>query len=114
MDWRSWATDGVTEEVPRTMGPECENYLPNTRRWIEAVLFSLLFIFIIRWTSKHIEPIQIPKTKEEPMSSTRLILLLIMTFTFGIEMGFKFANRSVIFVLNPCHIQTLVQVSVKY
>ena len=111
MDW-SWATAGVTNETPRTMGPECENYMTNRRRWIEAVLFCIVFICVIKWASKRLEPIHIPDAKEleKPHSTTRLILLLFMTYIFGIEMGFKLANRSVIFVLNPCHIQTVVQV----
>ena len=112
MDW-SWATAGVTNETPRTMGPECENYMTNRRRWIEAVLFCIFFICVIKWASKRLEPIHIPDAKEleKPHSTTRLILLLFMTYIFGIEMGFKLANRSVIFALNPCHIQTVVQVS---
>ncbi|KAI8122605.1 hypothetical protein FF38_04325 [Lucilia cuprina] len=111
MDW-SWAVGGVTNETPRTMGPECENYMTDRRRWIEAVLFCILFTCIIKWATKRMEPIQIPDAKEleKPHSTTRLMLLIFMTFIFGIEMGFKLANRSVIFVLNPCHIQTLVQI----
>lgn len=112
MDW-DWAVGGVTDEVPRTMGPECENYLTNRRRWTEAVLFCTLFTCILFWATKRLEPIKLPDANKvaKPHSITRLALLLIMTFTFGIEMGFKLANRSVIFTLNPCHIQTLVQVS---
>lgn len=111
MVW-DWAVGGVTEEVPRTMGPECENYMTNRRRWIEAVLFCILFICIMRWAIKRLEPIKLPDAKElnKPHSGVRIVLLLMMTLIFGIEMGFKLANRSVIFVLNPCHIQTLVQV----
>lgn len=115
MVW-DWAVGGVTEEVPRTMGPECENYMTNRRRWIEAVLFCILFICIMRWAIKRLEPIKLPDAKElnKPHSGVRIVLLLMMTLIFGIEMGFKLANRSVIFVLNPCHIQTLVQVSSRY
>ncbi|XP_065369455.1 transmembrane protein 164 [Calliphora vicina] len=111
MDW-SWAVDGVTNETPRTMGPECEAYMTDRRRWIEAVLFCILFTCIIKWATKRMEPIHIPDAKEleKPHSTTRLMLLIFMTLIFGIEMGFKLANRSVIFVLNPCHIQTLVQI----
>ncbi|XP_059225770.1 transmembrane protein 164 [Stomoxys calcitrans] len=111
MVW-DWAVGGVTEEVPRTMGPECENYMTNRRRIIEAILFCLVFICVIRWAIKRLEPIQLPDAKElnKPHSGMRIALLLTMTLIFGIEMGFKLANRSVIFVLNPCHIQTLVQI----
>lgn len=40
------------------------------------------------------------------------VLLVLMTFVLGLELGFKFASRTVIYLLNPCHITTLMQVSV--
>lgn len=38
------------------------------------------------------------------------VLLVLMTFVLGLELGFKFASRTVIYLLNPCHITTLMQV----
>uniref|UniRef100_A0A1A9WIH2 Transmembrane protein 164 n=1 Tax=Glossina brevipalpis TaxID=37001 RepID=A0A1A9WIH2_9MUSC len=111
MDW-SWAIEGVNNDVPRTMGPECENYMTNKRRWIETVVVSLGCLYLLRWASKRADPINLPCSRKlnQPHTTGRLFLMLLMTFVFGIEMGFKFANKSVIFVLNPCHIQTLVQI----
>lgn len=40
------------------------------------------------------------------------VLLVLMTFVLGLELGFKFASRTVIYLLNPCHITTIMQVSV--
>ena len=39
------------------------------------------------------------------------VLLVLMTFVLGLELGFKFASRTVIYLLNPCHITTIMQVS---
>lgn len=41
------------------------------------------------------------------------VLLVLMTFVLGLELGFKFASRTVIYLLNPCHITTIMQVSVE-
>lgn len=111
MDW-SWAIAGVNDEIPRTAGPECINYMTNRRRWIESTILSAIFIYLICWAAKRMDPIIMPPLKEinKPHSAIRIILMILMTFIFGVEMGFKFANQNMIYVLNPCHIQTLVQV----
>ncbi|XP_017491443.1 PREDICTED: transmembrane protein 164 [Rhagoletis zephyria] len=111
MDW-SWAIAGVNDEIPRTAGPECINYMTNRRRWTESIILSLIFIYLIYWAAKRMDPIIVPSAKEinKPHSAIRLMLMILMTFIFGVEMGFKFANRNMIYVLNPCHIQTLVQI----
>lgn len=109
MDW-SWAVEGVTDSIPRVTGPECINYMPDYRRWIEAICISLLSFTILYWKVKRLKPIVVSQPAKCQHTTVRLILMIIMTLIFGIEMGFKLANKSVIFILNPCHIQTLLQV----
>lgn len=110
MDW-SWAIAGITDEVPRTAGPDCINYMTNRRRFIESVVMTILCLMVIRWACKRMDPIEVPTEPHQPHSPMRLFLLILMTFIFGVEFGFKFAGESVIFALNPCHIQTIMQVS---
>lgn len=112
MDW-DWAVGGITDEIPRTTGPECINYMTDRRRWIETVLLSALFIYIMHSSWKRLAPIRLPPPHElqKPHSPMRLLLLISMSIIFGIEMGFKLSGRSMIFALNPCHVQTCLQVS---
>lgn len=39
------------------------------------------------------------------------LLLVIVSMVFGMEFGFKFASKQLIYLLNPCHITTALQVS---
>lgn len=164
MGW-SWAVDGVKEDVPRTTGPECNDYMSLRRRIIEAIFVVIVLYFIMKWAVNRLKPITVvvpeiqgssierrcrcsyspnrsplrssvsrcdenaemllKQTLQPPShmssilteqltskstSTIRYLLLIAMTFIFGMEMGFKFAEKTVIFVLNPCHLQTIVQV----
>ncbi|ALC41043.1 CG14591 [Drosophila busckii] len=111
MSW-DWAVGGITDEIPRTTGPECINYMTDRRRWTESALLSMLFIYIMYNAWKNLAPIRLPPVQEiqKSHSCMRMFLLISMSTIFGIEMGFKLAGRSMIFTLNPCHVQTCVQI----
>lgn len=38
------------------------------------------------------------------------MLVILLALLWGMEIGFKFASRTVIYLLNPCHVTTLIQV----
>lgn len=42
------------------------------------------------------------------------LLVILLALLWGMEIGFKFASRTVIYLLNPCHVTTLIQVSIKH
>ncbi|XP_039502444.1 transmembrane protein 164 isoform X2 [Drosophila santomea] len=111
MGW-DWAVGGISDEIPRTTGPECINYMTDRRRWVETVLLSALFIFIMHRSWQRLAPIKLPLPHEiqKPLSPTRLFLLISLSMIFGIEMGFKLSGQSMIFALNPCHVQSCLQI----
>lgn len=110
-DW-GWAYDGVNASIPRNTGPECSEYLSVHRRLIESVFVVSICLWILKWAIDNARPIAIKYPKYSAMTPGRQILLVGMTFTLGLELGFKLASRTVIYILNPCHITSIFQVCI--
>lgn len=111
MQW-DWAYAGVNASVPRNAGPDCANYLTTRRHWVECVLVVVGCFFALKWAIGRAKPLPaIVAGTVAHMSTGKKILLIWMTFTLGLELGFKLSSRSVIYILNPCHITSIIQVS---
>lgn len=104
-----WAYDGVNASIPRNVGPECANYLSLKRRIIETLFISIFIIIFLVWGYRHIKlPTKVSYANHDRVG--KRVLLIIMSLVLGIEIGFKFTSRTVIYILNPCHVTTAVQV----
>ena len=84
---------------------------PSNKKLVETLLFASLSLYWIVWSYPRIKlPEKLPETKDADRTGKK-ILLLLHVFFFGIEIGFKFATRQMIWILNPCHLVTMMQVS---
>ncbi|CAK9811950.1 Transmembrane protein 164 [Anthophora plagiata] len=103
-----WAYDGVNASIPRNVGPECAYYLSPKRRIIETSFVSVIIISLLVWGYKRITlPTKVSYASHDRVG--RRVLLIIMSLVLGMEIGFKFTSRTVVYLLNPCHITTAVQ-----
>lgn len=109
MHW-GWLYDGVNASVPRNAGPECANFSTNKVKLFESIFHIIVCLYMIRWGLKNLTPLKTWQPMRQYYTGKH-VLLVAMTFVFGMELGFKFASRSVIYILNPCHITTIIQVS---
>lgn len=101
---------GVNLSVPSTGGPECANYLPVQRRIWETV-FGVAFAGLLIWIGwKNLYPVVKPSPIQWRDRWGRNILLMSMCLVIGCEVGFKLQAQSTIFLLNPCHVTTAIQV----
>ncbi|XP_067232659.1 transmembrane protein 164 isoform X2 [Chanodichthys erythropterus] len=111
-----WIYGGVDPMFEGNGGPECAAFLSPRQRVFETliiVVFSILEVVVA------IKKLHVPKevrdvgkdgrrSKEDSWGKNLLLVALCMTF--GVEVGFKFATKTVIYLLNPCHVVTMVQI----
>lgn len=109
MHW-GWAYDGVNGSIPRNTGPECVNYLSTTRHIIEGVIIVPAALMVAIYGISKLPPLQFNYSRYDRLVFGKQLLLITMTFLLGLEMGFKLCTRSVIYILNPCHITSMLQV----
>ena len=111
----SYITDvlygGVDFSLPGNGGRECADYLTSEQRIVETAVYELFTVFVFwKMLDKVSIPRELPAYREGSGVGKRLLLVLLCLI-FGIEIGFKFATKQVIFLLNPCHVVTAMQVS---
>lgn len=109
VNW-SWAYDGVNGSIPRNTGKECVEYLSTARHIIESLILIPLAICIFRYGLTLRTPIKIIYHKHNNIVIGKQLLLIIMTALIGLEMGFKLCTRTAIFIFNPCHVTSILQV----
>ncbi|GAA6068282.1 transmembrane protein 164 [Tachysurus ichikawai] len=113
-----WMYGGVDPRFEGNGGPECASFLPPGQRACESVLFVLLSLAEVVVSTRNIN---VSKAHRDALRDTRRhkedslgknLLLAALCITFGVEVGFKFATKTVIYLLNPCHVVTMIQYDV--
>ena len=101
---------GVDFSLPGNGGKECAAFLSSKQRLVETVVYELFTCFVLwKMLDKVSIPEKLPAYREGTGAGKRL-LLVAHSLIFAIEIGFKFATKQVIFLLNPCHVLTAIQV----
>lgn len=99
---------GIRPDIPGHGGEECARYL-SPRQMIGETLLSttiMVVVGVLAWRK-----LTLPRVfpKHEDLTSKRL-LLTFMALLFGVEIGYKICTRSALYLLNPCHVITMIEV----
>lgn len=111
-----WIYGGVDPKFEGNGGPECAAFIAPQQRISESlviVLISLVEVCVALSKinlSKELKVVGKGCTRAKEDSLGKNLLLVALCMTFGVEVGFKFATKTVIYLLNPCHVMTMVQV----
>lgn len=107
-----WAYAGVNHSIAGNGGPECAQFVPGVRRIWETLLAVVWASTMVVWSYRRVQVPPAPRVVREDRGGKRCMLVLLC-MVFGIEVGFKFSTRTVIYILNPCHVITMLQVGCK-
>ena len=111
----SWMYAGVNNSLAGNGGPQCISSMPPLQRLVETVAFTALGVAEMCLAFPRLRLPSVECCSASALAACnrtgRNLLLSFMCMTFGIELGFKFATRQMIWILNPCHITTMIQVS---
>ncbi|XP_031567698.1 transmembrane protein 164-like [Actinia tenebrosa] len=104
------AYGGVNHSLPGNGGPECVGFLSLRQRIVETLFYVTFAFFVFLKTLPHCKIPHTFPTHKTGSGLAKRILLILMCITFGIEVGFKVVTKQVIYLLNPCHVLSGLQI----
>lgn len=106
-----WVCGGVDPNLEGNGGPACVQFLPPVQRTLETLLIALIALFEMAVTWPYLKvPSSSVHTNGGSERTMKRILLVLLCLTLGIEIGLKFASRTIIYLLNPCHMLSIIQI----
>ncbi|XP_053555278.1 transmembrane protein 164 [Bombina bombina] len=113
--YSEWLYGGVDPNLPGNGGQQCASFIPGEQRLLESLVLLAVSVLEIGVSMGKIFRCKLgegkspaPPVRQESLGKS--LLLVAVCLTFGVEVGFKFATKTVIYLLNPCHVVTMLQI----
>ncbi|OUC41308.1 hypothetical protein D917_03468 [Trichinella nativa] len=105
---------GVNFSDPSSGGDECFHYLTVYQRLVETVLVlpvAILQLCYIWPKARNMEVPHAPNFRAyNNCKKLGSFLLFILILVFAVEVSYKVRTGSLIFLLNPCHVATMLEI----
>ena len=99
---------GINPNIPGHGGKECVAYLSKETMILETAISTFMMVVVgIFGCYTYTMP---SVFSEQFSSASKRFLLVFLCLVFGIEVGFKICSRQVLYLLNPCHVITAIEV----
>ncbi|XP_013393802.1 transmembrane protein 164 [Lingula anatina] len=103
-----WTYEGVDYSIDGTGGEDCVNFLGLGQRLIET-FFACGLACLAMYVAY--PRLKLPQAlAEDRNSKMKRFLSVLLTLTFGVELGYKLATKQFIWIFNPCHLETIAQI----
>ncbi|VDP20432.1 unnamed protein product [Soboliphyme baturini] len=108
-----YLSNGINFSLPGTGGANCVRYLSVEQKLLETILSFALGIYEVRISLPKI--LRSPAFQQEgrvpnqPSCSVRYLLTALLVLAFSAEIFYKVLTESLLFLLNPCHVTTVLQ-----
>jgi len=102
---------GVDLNLAGNGGAGCPTFRSPQRKIIETVLVGGLSILAYKTAQKKIKSSTETRSgSHHQLFTGRQLVLIAITIMFGIQVGFKIGSKTVIWLLQPCHMLTALQI----
>ena len=99
------------DEVPGHGGAECAAYLSNKTKIIETCMSTTIMLIASVYAIRRVSlPDKLPP---EGYHFWKGPLLALLSAVFGLQVGYKISSGQLLYMLNPCHFLTVVEVRLK-
>lgn len=100
---------GIQPNIPGNGGPECVAYLSKSQLVFETLLGTVFVVlFALCGAKTYTLPDKVTVATKEP--AFKKVLLFVLSTVFGIEVVYKVCSRQLLFLLNPCHVCTVMEI----
>jgi hypothetical protein len=106
-----WSYSGVDFNLEGNGGKACADYLSLQQIIIETSLITLYAAVCEVYYPWKRSVCNYKPNLELRERFGRKLLLAGLCLIWGIEIGYKLSTRQLIFILNPCHVVTFIQVN---